>query len=196
VNAFDQASIVGDLAVEKALRLFRERAYHGQIVTTFKGRLSEELQRSAGDLLFNTAKDPDRIVTVEIKGEDKFTGNFFLEYWSNRSRLTPGWMLTLRADLLCYVFNDAERAFIIGLPKLQQWAFIRMTERRRFDGHIYRFPLAAQGKYEQPNDTWGRLVPIGVVRREVGLIEWDLKTWAPVPDAPSLGPLFAQGATP
>ena len=191
MNAFRDASVVGDVAVEKALRLFRERAYLGQVVTTFKGRMAEELQRSAGDLLYNPANDSDRIVAVEVKGENRFTGNFFLEYWSNRSRLTPGWMLTLRADLLCYVFNDVQRAFVISLPKLQNWAFSKETERPGFDGYIYRFRLVRQSKYDQLNDTWGRLVPIEEVRTKVRLVEWDLCEWREV-TAPDLGPLFAE----
>jgi hypothetical protein len=192
VNGFERANVVGDIAVEKALRLFRERSYLGQIVTTFKGLLSEELQKSAGDLLFNSAKHPERIVSVEVKGEKKYTGNFFLEYWSNRKRLTPGWMITLRADLLCYVFNDIEHAFIVELPKLQDWAFRQETERRDFDGHIYKYRLRPQGAYEQLNDTWGRLVPIEAVQHDVGLIHWDLKAWRRVTAVDAAAPLQAR----
>jgi hypothetical protein len=173
--AFDRASVIGARGVGRVLELLKERSFGGQCVTTTKGRYAPELQKALGDILFNHKDDPDRLVSVEIKTEQRFTGNLFLEHWSNLSRLTPGWMVTLRADLLFYAFEDRGRVFILDLPKLQQWAFREATSRADFPGWIYAFPLRRQGRYQQMNDTWGRLVPLRVLRESVGLWEWDMK---------------------
>lgn len=172
MSDYDRACFIGNVGMRRALLLVREWSHEGQFVTTAKGKLSLELQRSVGDILFNCRLDPERIWTVEVKTEQKPKPNFFLEYWSNARRFTPGWLFTLKAELLMYQFYETGHLFIIRLPKLKEWAFIDREHGR--EGQIYRkgHHLRLQREYVQPNDTWGRCVPIETIRREVGLVEY------------------------
>ena len=105
--------------------------------------------------------------SVEIKAEEANEyGNFYFETWSNLSRLTLGWMYTLRADVLLWHFLREDVAYAMNFPKIQHWAFRKQR--------IYAFPEKPQKKYTQMNDTWGRCVPIEIIKREVGLLELDL----------------------
>lgn len=113
------------------------------------------LQKVWGDYVVNR----DGIESsLELKAEWDFTGNLFLEMFSNMKWGTPGWMLTCRADWLLYFFGCNGRLYIMSLHQLRAWAFAvnENTNRQRLDGYA----LKKQGKYDQLNDTWGRCVPI------------------------------------
>lgn len=148
------------------------RAYRGHVVQVAKGPLARTFQRSFGDLLIATG--PGAAASVEVKVERRWTGNAFLEVWSNRNLdqrgshvergSTPGWMVTCRADVLALHFLDIDTVHCFSLFRLQQWAF-GADDR---PGRIYDFPERRQRRYSQPNDSWGRLVPIEVLAREVG----------------------------
>jgi hypothetical protein len=162
MNAFESASNIERLALDRLRPFVQQRAFHGQYVVTSKGPLARELQKTAGDMLYNT--DSETVVTVEVKAElENRHGNFFLETWSNRARFTPGWMVTLRSDWLFYYFLTSDELFVIPFRKLQKWAF--------HQGRIYSFAERQQSKYDQLNDTWGRCVPIAVLARELDLRE-------------------------
>jgi hypothetical protein len=180
MNAFEQKQEIALRGVALARQIFREMSVdamaveeqlvtelEGRVVTRLKGPLTMYLQCAFGDLFFKRGESHRHVCSVEVKTEQRYvTGNLFLETWSNRSRLTQGWMVSMHADLLCYVFLDVERAFILGMPRLQNWAYR--------EGGIYRFDEKLC-PVDQLNDTWGRCVPIHVLRREVGLREWDLR---------------------
>lgn len=160
MTAFDAGRNIERLSLDILRPFIQQRAFNGQYVVTSKGPLAQELQRSVGDVLYNT--DAETVYSAEIKAEleDKF-GNFFLETWSNRARFTLGWMFNLKADLLLYHFLKEDALYVIPFNRLRTWAF---HERR-----IYTFPEKPQSKYEQSNDTWGRCVPIDVLTRELSL---------------------------
>lgn len=154
MNAFDEASKVEKRSLEILRPFIQQRAFNGQYVVTSKGPLARDLQKRVGDVLFNS--DASTVYSVEIKAEQENKyGNFFLETWSNRSRFTPGWMVTLQADLLLYHFVEQDELYRIPFQKLKRWAW-------QSGGHggIYKYPERCQSKYEQKNDTWGRCVPI------------------------------------
>lgn len=88
---------------------------------------------------------------VEVKIEKDYTGNLFIEAWSNRQRGTPGWLDTCQADWFWYYFIESDSLFCFELRPMRRWLF---------DGRIERYPFVKQGKYDQLNDTWGYLVPI------------------------------------
>lgn len=162
MNAFETTSNIERIALERLRPFIWQRAFNGQYVVTSKGPLAKELQKTAGDILFNS--DAETVWSVEIKAElENKHGNFFLETWSNRERFTPGWMITLRSDLLFYYFLKSDELYIIPFRKLQKWAFQQ--------SRIYSFPERKQAKYDQQNDTWGRCAPIAVVSRELGIRE-------------------------
>ena len=71
------------------------------------------LQRSFGDFFINL--DADTVRSLEIKVARHWTGNLFLETWSNLNLedreahaehgSTPGWMVTSRRICSCSIFS-------------------------------------------------------------------------------------------
>jgi len=123
---------------------------------------SDLVQPVYGDfLLFNEWE----ACFAEMKVEQRYTRNFFIERWSNRKRRTDGWIWKLRCSLLLYVFLDVNRLYVINMPYLQKHAFNYWepywTERM-------------QKKHQQLNDTWGWIVPVDHVMFVAGLMEVDL----------------------
>ena len=145
----------------------------GRVVMTSKGVLARFLQITVGDALLNDRAGA--VWSVEIKAEERHTGNLFLETWSNKNLnekpsyalrgSTMGWLFSCRADLLHYYFLDTDDLYVIPLFRLKRWAF----GANKSAGRIYDFPEVGQAKYSQLNDTHGRLVPIETIRQEVGL---------------------------
>lgn len=173
MNAFDAAKSI-ELRSLQVLLPFIEENSGGRFVVTDKGPLAKAFQEQCGDVLFNSASG--RLYGVELKAEQKHTGNLFLETWSNRNLddvakhgergSNPGWMVKVRADLLFYHFLDVDALYILPLFRLKQWAFGTATE----PAHIYDYPERPQGRYSQLNDTHGRLVPLTVLKA-AGLVK-------------------------
>jgi hypothetical protein len=167
MNSFDQTSDIGNLVVLEVRPLLELISFNGRYVRTDKGPLSRSLQERIGDVLYNS--DDTEVWSVEIKGEREHTGNLFIETWSNRSRFNRGWLDKLDADLLLYYFLDTKDLYAIRLQKLRAWAFGGSWGAAEYPhGNIYRFREVKQRRWEQLNDTWGRLVPIETVRVELG----------------------------
>ena len=185
MTAFDQAKTVEARSLVLLMPFLREQAHNGQLVLTSKGTLATYLQEIVGDLLFNASDE--RLFSVELKAENKFTGNLFLETWSNRNLVerrshasrgsNPGWLCKTRADLLFYHFLDSDRLYVFDMFKLKRWAFAapsvhmaadRSGQHRPLTGRMFDFVEVAQSRYEQLNDTRGRLVPVKILEREVG----------------------------
>lgn len=170
MNSFDQARSVEAEAFMRMRPFIEEQADSGQFVITDKGRLAPFLQEFVGDVLMNRG---GRIWSLELKAERRHTGNLFLETWSNRNLddagnhasrgSNPGWMLKTRADLLMYYFIDEDVLYVLSGLALKRWAF----GYGEAAGHIYGFREIKQKKYQQANDTWGRLVSIDVLMREM-----------------------------
>ncbi len=150
--------------LQDILPFLLDKAYEGRIVFTNKGNLSEELQKMAGDALFNC--ENGKLWSVEFKVEENnIYNNFFLETWSNRQRFTLGWMYTLKADILLYYFLDEKNLYSINFLKLKEWAFIK--------SNIYNYPEKCQNKYDQFNDTWGRCVPISIIQNQLKINQYN-----------------------
>ncbi len=177
MNAFDDARKIELAGKDDLVRFLEAQASNGRVVLTDKGPLSQFLQETVGDAVMN-----DRQMDtwgVEFKIERKHTGNLFLETWSNLARRNPGWTVKLNTDVLLYYFLDIGRLYSISFQRLAKWAFgdsdaFRQGESvtGRSPGHIYTFPERKQSKYNQLNDTWGRLVPVAVLKKEVGMKEY------------------------
>lgn len=173
MTAFDEARGVEAQGMAILLPFLKQRAHDGQLVLTSKGRMARYLQEVVGDLMFNS--DAETLWSVEVKIERRATGNFFIETWSNKNLedrsshsergSNVGWLHKLRADLLFYYFIDSDELYVIDLFKLQQWAFCNGP---RGGGYLERYVERPQAKYSQPNGTYGRLVPVDDIRREVG----------------------------
>lgn len=110
-----------------------------------------------------------KLVRVELKCErvDKH-GNLFLETWSNRSKYRAGWMKTTLADFLVYHFLEDGKAYWIDMHKLKDWFFRKHPTPGHPQLDLYPERLT---RADQPNDTWGRCVPIQDISREVE-IKW------------------------
>lgn len=173
MNAFESASMVETRGMAVLLPYLEEKAHQGRFVRTCKGPLARYLQAEIGDVIVNTTEE--KVIAAEIKIEQRHTGNLFLETWSNRNlddRVShaergsnPGWMLKLRADLLLYYFLDTDDLYSVPLFRLKQWAF----GCRAKPGRLYAFKEVSQQRYGQLNETVGRIVPIAILRDEVGL---------------------------
>lgn len=114
------------------------------------------LQRHYGDLLW-FHKDPAQhagISFAEVKAESRFTGNLFIETWSNAAeepaRLNPGWAAKCEGHWLFYVFLDRRVLYMLPRHEVLTW----------FWKHHYKYPERTQEKHEQRNITRGVLVPI------------------------------------
>ncbi len=149
------------------------RAHRGQVIHVAKGPLARHFQRSFGDLLIATS--PRSVASVEIKVERRWTGNLFLEVWSNKNLddrgshvergSTPGWLITCRSGRGGVPFYRHQCG---AVPTAVQLAAMGLSAWGNAPGRVYDFPERRQRRYAQFNDTWGRIVPIEVLAREVG----------------------------
>ncbi len=172
-SAFEQACRV-ETASREIIEPLLERHTDGRFVYTDKGRLAREFQAKYGDLLIQDKRNKE-MLAVEMKAERRSSSNLFLEIFSNGSRYKPGWMLGNEADLLFYHFLDADELYIIKLPDLKNWFWFGRGPVRTSGQNIQylpafmRFKHKQQKQYNQMNDTWGVLVPIETIAREVRL---------------------------
>lgn len=153
-------------------------ARDGQFVLIDKGPIAKHLQETIGDLVYNCRNDGG-IRSIELKVEEKWTGNLFLETWSNycvgdperraAGGMNPGWIYKTTADYLWYYFLDEDYLFICNMGHLQRWAFGEV----RVDGGHKRlerinlmnpkFRWVVQSKNIQHNTTVGAIVPVPIL---------------------------------
>lgn len=148
-NAFEKASEIEKLA-EADLLPYMEAVWPDCIY--YVTRHHPIVQKVCGDLLV-TRRGQAKYIELKAEQQDNH-GNFFIEMWSNRARYTQGWFHTCQADWLWYYFLRERALYIWAMGELKEWARNRLLD----------FPEAKQKKYDQKNDTWGRLVPIEVLR--------------------------------
>lgn len=109
-------------------------------------------QRQNGDYVGTTAKG-GQFVTIELKTEQRTTGNLFLETWSNLrfGGSQPGWLHTLQAEWLWYSFLDEKAVYMMRHQTLWEWSMKHGNINR------YRQRMAIS---DQRNETYGHLVPV------------------------------------
>lgn len=100
---------------------------------------------------------------VEVKTETRWTGNLFLEEWSNE-HVNLGWMNKSNADTLIYYFSDKKVAYLINFHILKKWY---ATCKK---GLQYK----TQFKNYQMNKTTGYLMPIPLAKQVCGYDEYEL----------------------
>jgi len=103
-------------------------------------------------------------IKVEVKTERVHTGNVFWEQWSNRATGREGWGKTSPADELFYLFWGEGIGY--RFPRFQNLMWL-------VDYYQHDFPLVEQKKYEQGNDSWGRLIPITWFQENNDVISFD-----------------------
>lgn len=166
---YQDANAVEQRGMDVLLPFLKLRIFEGHYVLPKRGPISKAIQKDFGDFLFNS--DADTIRSIELKIEEKYTGNLYLETWSNRNLenfksyaergMNPGWFWTSKADFLGAYFLDTDDFYIASFFKLRRWAFKQEQ--------IFRYPEKPQQKYSQLNDTWGRCVTISDLPSEVCL---------------------------
>lgn len=169
MNAFEFASEV-ETSGMRIVRPYLEERSTGLVLNS-KGTLSRYLQLIAGDVVISDQLG--KMWWIELKTEQRHTGNLFLETWSNRNLedrsshaergSNPGWMFHSRADILMYYFLDTDDLYVVNLFALKRWAFGHGDTY----GRIWEYNERPQGKYRQANDTWGRIVPVADLRRDI-----------------------------
>lgn len=181
MNGFNKACTVEAEGLARVYAFLKVQTDDGRYVRIEKGRLAAQLQQEIGDVLMNREGS---LYSAEVKIEQHFTGNLFLETFSNAmpERLKPGWLFTNQADLLLYHFLDRPRSlFVASLPRLKGWAF-RRRGRNGCVGSLCAFEEKQQTKYDQLNVTVGRIVPVAVLKEEAGMKELDIETGGAVPE--------------
>ncbi len=118
-----------------------------------------DIQKHYGDFITETN---GKKTYIELKVEEKTTGNLFPEVWSNRSRKTPGWLGTLtNCDILWYYFLDTQILHMMNFVELREYC------RKNYK----RYNLVPHRKRIQLNDSWGLLVPIRHLKRDLSSYE-------------------------
>jgi hypothetical protein len=75
------------------------------------------------DLIWKWEKNgEEKTTTIEIKGDRyHYTGNYFLETISNKSKGTPGCFIYTEADYVFYYFVDKKELHVLPMPSTKEW---------------------------------------------------------------------------
>ena len=114
-----------------------------------------------GDILIHASDGRwgNEPATLEVKAERRFTGNLFLEQWSDYGR-REGWLHTSKADFICFIFLEPNPlAYLFRMERLRQW-----YEQNKHSLTSVCLRTAYQEK--QRNDTRGSLAPIRRLRAD------------------------------
>lgn len=163
-RAFDACLTVEEQGLEILAPIVPE-FYNQYVLIGGDSDLTVWIQENVGDMVARNPPSAPEIVDFKIEEFNKHK-NFFLEMFSNKSRRTLGWFVTARYTKLWYFFLDTRQLFIIDFDSLKRWGRGPSKKGRRC--RLIDFPLREQDKRKQMNDTWGRCVPIDVIREEVG----------------------------
>lgn len=154
MNSFEKGCMVEKQGMNVLLPYIESKAYQGRVVPLFGNAQNKELQQY-GDILMGT--EINKYITIDLKIENRFTGNFFIETWSNKSRFNQGWIYKCRSDRIFYYFLDKpEILYSIVTEKFKEWLFASVGNKPR----LFSFSEVKQSKYDQMNDTWGVIIPV------------------------------------
>lgn len=169
-TAYDRARVVEAKGLKDLEPFIAKKSCNGQYHMLYGAeRLATDLQKCVGDVLFRDKNNNYLSLEIKVEQENRHK-NFFLETWSNRKfgMQTPGWMVTSTHHLLMYYFLEPGDLYVIPFGKLWDWFW-------GSSGNGPAFPAyreVTQSKYDQPNITVGRPVPIQDVLRHVGLCHY------------------------
>lgn len=107
-------------------------------------------QKLIGDIIVATNRGT---TSVEVKIEERYTGNLFVEVWSNREWGGLGWLFTSQAQSIVFYFRDADTLVGLSLPALKHWLL------NQHDGKLDSYKQV-RVKQSGRNDTHGVCVPI------------------------------------
>ncbi len=165
------SSEVERLGIELAMPLLEQWAGGRKelIIDTRRMEQREHRQRTIGDYILPAC---DSFTSCwEVKAEQEFTGNLFIETWSNRTTATgddgtpmwrKGWIETLETDYMLFVFLNVRGAFKVPFIYLQRWFLHK--------GNFVNYrevEVKKSREQEQRNKTWGCPVPIADMLKPV-----------------------------
>lgn len=119
-----------------------------------------DIQGACGDFVCRTIDGDNKY--FDLKVEERWTGNLFLETWSNLG-FNRGWLDKVKTDYIIYYFLNKGVFYLIDFPRLKAWAYGTPSECGKLD----KYKEVPQSKHRQRNVTKGRLVPIRVIWNEV-----------------------------
>lgn len=158
MNSFNAASELEKQSLGVLIPMLLEM-FDGNMLATNSHSHSADLQKTCGDFL--ARKSIGDVIGLEMKAEMKHTGNVFIETWSNRKWFASGWLFTSKADYILYHFLDSEVCYVISMRGLKTFCHITESPKTKKPGRLLDYPEVPQKKYDQLNDTWGRLIPVG-----------------------------------
>lgn len=182
MNPFNRSKMIEAEAISRLTPFLCERTgtsqSPGRFVLIDKGPLAKELQATIGDVLL-THRGTGRLVSVEVKAEQRHTGNLFIECWSNLNLAdeesweargsNPGWAWKMHPGLLFYYFLDTDTLYIIKGYRLWNWMHGQPSRSGAVGAtRIHDFERKCT-RSDQMNDTWGHIVPVRVIADEVGV---------------------------
>lgn len=119
--------------------------------TSFSELVTLEEQRHCGDFSFWDNEDLT-MKNLEIKSEEKFTGNFYFEWFDNVATKRNGWTKNLdKCDCLLYCFKDKSVAFFFP-----EWRITR----------LYLYHCELEKKYpmiESSKCKTQKITPVGMI---------------------------------
>ena len=124
---------------------------------TNRAKNSELLQRTIGDYLVPCVDG--KLESYDVKTEREYTGNLFVETWSNRAAGVwekLGWIYTLRSDYLMAIYLDVKAAFVIPYGPLYEWC---ITSGNLYVGNYRERLVHRSANGQQRNQTIGYPVP-------------------------------------
>lgn len=173
MNSFKTASKLEEQSLGVLLPILL-KTFGDKVFPTNNHAMSAEFQKTCGDFL--ARKSLGDVIGLELKAEKKHTGNLFIETWSNRKWFNPGWLYSSKADYILYHFLDSNVCYVISMKALKKFCFITESTKAKRPGRIEDYPEVQQAKYDQKNDTWGRLIPIEHLKTEDCLREFWTKS--------------------
>lgn len=90
-------------------------------ITSLTPLISKEEQKHSGDFSYWHNEDLE-VKTIEVKTEERFTGNFYFEWFDNVSTNRNGWVRNLtKCSALLYCFKDEQVGYYFS-----SWPIMRL----------------------------------------------------------------------
>ena len=153
-----KSSTTGDIAIEDITIWLNQLPITSQVDNV---ELDTTYQKLDIDLIWYRKQQSK--LFLEVKGDNyNTTGNYFFETVSNSSKGTKGCFLYTQADYLFYYFIYTRQLHILEVEPVRYWFNYNQS---RF---MSKFPSTAINNGELYCSE-GKIVPIHVVQREVGI---------------------------
>lgn len=87
-----------------------------------EGSVLHEIQKvhDVDYIFWDTSRPQKQCFAMEMKAEERYTGNLVWETSSNKG-LRPGWGMTTKADYLAFVFLDKQRIYFVRVADMREY---------------------------------------------------------------------------